>query len=232
VNRFYVENNLPDLLLPNLIIGEGVADVAFLDALLTHRGIRDRCHLGFPDGPKKGKDGFGDYLLGLRIKLERSTSRVQKVLIITDSDDDPAAAFESVCEHVNAANAALTIERHYPVPETVRLLSPGTPSLAVATLPFDEQGCLETLLVAAADDGSHALHDCFEAYWPCVRFDRNRKSVESKQKLTTIIAASNINNPSCSLGVIWSGEQRRWNPMSINHVAFQFFGDFLVAFAA
>jgi hypothetical protein len=231
VNRFYTENSLAELPRSNLIIGEGTADIAFVEALLVHRGIRDRCYLGFPDGSKKGKDGFAEYLIGLRIKLERQASTVQRILFVTDSDDDPNVAFRFVCDCIGEANGTLKPDRQYPVPAAVRVLSTGTPSLGVVTLPFDKQGCLETLLLAAADDGSHAFHECFEAYWACTRFDRNRKTVESKQKLTTVIAASNTNNPSCTLASIWSREQRRWNPMQADHGAFQAFSDFLVEFA-
>jgi len=231
VNRFDVENTQSDLPRSYLVVGESAADVAFVEALLIHRGIRDRYHLGFPEGRRTGKYGFGDYLIGLRTKLERPSSQVQKVLIVTDSDEDHGAAFTIVRDQIRAANAELKLDRNYPIPTAVRVTANGFPSVGIVTLPFDEQGCLETVLVAAADDGTHPLHDCFEAYWACTHFDHNRRNVESKQKLTTIIAASNPNNPSCSLVFIWSDDQRRWNPMRPDHPVFQPFSDFLVNFA-
>jgi hypothetical protein len=232
LERFRKENQLAELPLANLIVGEGLADVAFLDALLEQRGLRAYCHLGFPDGLHKGKDGFGDYLVGLRTKLERQNSGTQRILVVTDSDDDPNLSFRNVCQHIRNANVLLEAPRHYSVPNAIRELSAGAaPQIAVGIMPWDnEAGCLETLLLTAADDGSHPLHDCFEAYWQCVRFDANRKNVQSKKKLTTIIAATNDKNPSCSLGMIWSNEQRAGNPMRIDHQAFVRWGAFLDEF--
>lgn len=229
MERFRIENGLPELARPNLIVGEGIADVSFLDALLSHFGIRDRCHLGYPDGERKGRDGFSEYFLGLGVKLERAASRVQRILVLIDSDDDPGAAFEHVRQHIGEANDALAEPRRYGVPIVIRQFSDErTPSIGVATLPFDEPGCLETLLLRAADDGTHPLHKCFEAYWRCIAVEDKRVNVRSKKKLTTIIAASNDKNPSCTLGAIWSKEQRAGNPMRIEHPAFRGLVDFLV----
>jgi len=199
VNRFDKENSLPVLGCPSLVLCEGKADVAFIDAILSHHGIRDSFNLGFPNGPHWGKDGISQYLVGLRTKLDRESSAVKNLIIIIDSDNNPAENFQFVVSSIQSANSDLDSDKQYVVPSAIRQSEPGNPSVTIATIPFDAPGCLETLLLNSVTDGSLQQHRCFDSYWSCIGFDRNPVNVRSKQKLSTILSAHNTNNPTCSL---------------------------------
>jgi hypothetical protein len=74
---------------PVLLIGEGFEEVLFLEALLGYLNVS-----GVQVEHYEGKPKLGPYLKALRIRP--GFARVEKLGIIRDADDDPAAAAGSV----------------------------------------------------------------------------------------------------------------------------------------
>ena len=90
-------------------------------------------------------------------------------------------------------------------------------------------GNLDTFLLQAALDGQHRLHHCFEDFWRCIEADELPLGSASKVKLTTVVAASCPENPSCSLVWVWS---QRGNPIALSHTCFDSLEMFFKRFVA
>jgi hypothetical protein len=114
---------------------------------IRHSG-RDRWDTG-------GNRRFGERLDALR--ANRSYRElVKKVLIVTDSDADPNAAFENVRAQVEAVN--------YATPTKVRETATGEPSVCIITVPFDQRGNLECILVPATRQAKPKITACVDKF--------------------------------------------------------------------
>lgn len=210
---------------PNLIICEGKGDTAFFRHILDANEISG-FQVGFPNdetaGGQFGKAGFKKYLMGAKVR--RGYKDLKNIIIARDSDLDPSKSFAEVCDQIQNAGG-------YEVPDKPLARTEGKdPTMSVLLVPHSEKpGNLETLLLdAMALDEQDK--DCFETYFECLKLDAFEITVSSKKKLTTIIAAKNDKNPSCSLAYIWSTEQKKYNPINIEHSTISNIVKFLQSF--
>lgn len=145
--------------LPNLLICEGPDDVSFFQALLSahhnlpHFSVRDTSHI---KGQGAGNSRFSNALIGLRVD-EESFRTVERILIVADNDEDPAASFRNVQKQINTAFGDKS------APSNVLEWAQVTPNIRLKVLMIpraNEQGNLETLCkpVAEAADLTAAAH--------------------------------------------------------------------------
>lgn len=178
--------------------------------------------VGWPDEETTGgfgKDAFEAYLKALRPR--QGFRNLRDLIVVGDNDIDPSKSFPNIQKALSAAG--------YPVPEAPWSTAGGQAlRVSVVMLPGkDEPGNLDTYLLRAVD--KHPLNPCFAAYWECCRTGELPVTKASKVKLTTIVAASCKENPSCSLVWVWS---ERGNPIDLDHPSFDSLVEFLGPFAA
>ena len=213
--------NQGEILQSAVVLCEGKRDASFIHHFLANRRLSG-FQVGFPDPTTSrgfGKDAFEDYLAALRAR--RGFSRLRHLVVIADNDSDPRQAFQGVQRQIRNAG--------YPVPKDVGITSGDSPPFTtVLMLPgTGASGNLDTLLLKAALDGTHPLHHCFEPFWQCCKVEELPVGKASKMKLTTVVAASCQNNPSCSLVWVWS---EKGNPISLSQACFDFLEDFFRTF--
>lgn len=131
-----------DYTLPRMILCEGPEDVCFFNALIQERGIGPFHieHTGETRGDRGGNSKFGEKLRTLR--FNRTFKCVQKILLVTDSDEDSAAAFTSAQNQVRASGFVPPVQEG--------LTGPGFPAICIITMPRGGPGNLETCLLDAA----------------------------------------------------------------------------------
>ena len=217
MDRFDTENRSA-LTKPNLIICEGKGDAAFF------RHILDANEISCFQVGKFGSTGFGKYLAGLTARSGYRT--LKHIVIARDSDLNPSKSFNEVCGQIREAGG-------YNIPDQPLTPTNGQdPRISVLLVPDSEEpGNLETLLLKAITL-DHQDKDCIETYFNCMKTDEFEITVSSKKKVTTIIAAKNHKNPSCSLAFIWSKDQQEYNPINIKHPALSDIVKFLQSFPA
>ena len=122
---------------PKLLIVEGNHERDFFEAWLLALGLRDIQVL-----PIGGKTRLRENLVALVKQYLFPT--VTSLVVVRDADDNPAGAFQSVCDAL--LNARL------PTPDEALTLTIGTtPTVGIAVMPAtDRTGALEELLLDAA----------------------------------------------------------------------------------
>ena len=213
----------------NLIVCEGKGDAAFFRHLLDENNISD-FKVEVPNTVTAkgqfGNSGFGTYLVG--IKTRRGFGGLTNVIIARDSDENPEGSFNQVCEQIQQAGG-------YEIPNGPRKTTDTDkkPAMTVLLIPgSQEPGNLETLLLQGVDYRNDPnVEDCLDKYFQCLELDKFSKTISSKKKMTTIIAATNNKNPSCSLAYIWSHAQAECNPISIQSPAISNIVEFLRSFS-
>lgn len=127
---------------PRLILCEGPEDVSFFRALIESRGIQ-HFHVQYTGKDRHSTGGNSKFCEKLRaLRLNRSFKVVEKVLIVTDSDDDSGASFAAVAAQITAAG--------YIAPQAPWTLANGSPAVALITIPDGVPGNLECYLGDAA----------------------------------------------------------------------------------
>ena len=206
----------------NLIVCEGKADAAFFRHILDVNRISG-FQVGFPNAitaeGQFGHAGFGTYLKAS--KARPGYDRLKNIIISRDSDVEPSKSLYEVCGQIHEAGS-------YTVPDEPRKACGKNPSMSVLLIPGNESGNLETLLLKAVlPEHKEHLESCF-SHMGC---DDLPVTISSKKKMTTIIAAKNNKNPSCSLAYIWSREQAEYNPISMLSPAISDIVNFLRSFS-
>ena len=195
------------------------SDAAFFFSLVRNRNLR-----GFQVGWARGKDKFGAYLNGLRLRIRLSTA-VQRIILVRDSDLDPPLAFADAIEQVRAAK-----DHPYPIPAQPNTMATnGSPHVSVVLLPDStESGTLETLLVRSIQRRSPQLFQCMTDYAQCSSAHHWDVGKLSKMQLHSMIAASCPQNPGCSLTTIWAEKD---NPIFLDDDCFNPICNYLNQFA-
>jgi hypothetical protein len=126
---------------PILLIGEGVEEVLFLEALLSELNVA-----GVQVEHYEGKSGLGRYLQA--IKNRPGFADIKKLGIIRDADDDPPAAVRSV----DGAIAQAAFEPNLTV---TRMIIPSA----------TEKGALENLCLRTL--AGKPIEPCIEEFLSC-----------------------------------------------------------------
>jgi hypothetical protein len=208
-----IENFDPES--PRVIVCEGLHDSGFICALLKHLRIQN-CDVTFPK-KKEGKDGIADM-----VRLLSQESTVTGIAVIRDADTDANDAFATACEGY---------EKPFDPPQQPFVVARGKKTTGIFLMPGrNRTGALEHLLLDAIFATHQALADCIQALDACN--DRSRdwsENQKAKMKMQCAIACFCQDNPSSSLGFIWSKGVD--NPLDIASPLFGEIGQFLTDFS-
>lgn len=138
---------------PRLLVVEGEDEKRFFEALIAHIELQ-----GIQVLPIGGKRCLRQNLKALT--LSPRFAEVISLGIVRDADENPAAAFQSVSDALQAVNL--------PVPSNPLLPTGKNPRITVMILPAEDiPGCLEDLcLQSVAQDPARV---CVEGYFQCLQ---------------------------------------------------------------
>lgn len=123
-----------------LILCEGLDDLQFLTALREDRGL-PACHIE-TSGPSRYSSGgntkFCEKLRALRLN-KSFRSNVDRICIITDSDNNEESSFHAICAQITAAQ--------HEAPTAIGVATRASQRIVVYTIPRGGIGSLETILL-------------------------------------------------------------------------------------
>jgi hypothetical protein len=199
-----------------LIICEGASDCRFLTLLLERRQIT-----GFQVvRPANSKDGFENRLRVIRAS-EDDLAKIETIVLITDNDDDPAAAFNRIARQVRQAG-------QYPIPAQPLTVARKTdyPDIVIVMIPWEGiEGGLETLILEALADKEPDVRKCLEEYLNCTPARDWNSNKQAKMLLVCMIAGICKGNPAGSLTYLWNTENNLLD--LIDHSCFDRLANFL-----
>src|SRR6266850_3284033 len=158
---------------PYQLVCEGKADEVFFSRLLKASGKNVDVACPKKDDPNGGlgKTAIHKRLIGLQAQFDKMT----RVIVLVDSDDDPAQAFTEAVDQFNRANTA-NPAKPYPVPATVNTIATlaGSPDTAIALVPaVGVKGSLDALLLQSFEQKFPTKIKCVDDFCGCMK-DANR----------------------------------------------------------
>jgi len=180
---------------PKVIVVEGPDDRRFLRALFRHLGLET----GLQIIEAHGKDKLGPLLRTL--PLASGFAQVETLAVFRDADDDPHAAFQSLCNSLRHAGLG--------APFRPALVVPGKPSVGIFVWPdCNTAGTLETLCLTAIS--GEPVMDCVEEYIHCVQKTQGTlPQPADKARLHAFLAS--CNKPGLRLGEAAEAGYLPWN---------------------
>jgi hypothetical protein len=174
-----------------LLIGEGVDEVNFFEALIKHLGLS-----GIQVEQYGGRGNLRPYLKEFGVRPDRDV--VQSLGITRDADDQPQGAFQSVC--------ALLQANGLPAPAGPGQIVDGPPRVGVFIMPDNQsQGMLEDLCLAAVQ--GQPGYSCLDDYFQCIQAKANR-TPNNLAKARVYAWLSTQIDPEVRLGV--AAQRRYW----------------------
>lgn len=218
---------------PWLLLCEGWSDVRFFEKLFEHHGIGKDFIIKKPSKPNDpnfgGRECFGEYLDSIATN-QTFIDNVEVILVVADSDDDPAA--NSVKDEIVKANKlANDMDTELPIPTAERTMARATnrgKSIVVLLLPMDSPGNLESLCLTAAYSRwpIETELDEFVSKTPASGWSAGK---QAKMRMQTILAANNEKQPDAGFASSWTKKEKYRVP--VNHACFDelvsFIRDFL-----
>ncbi len=205
-----------------VIIGEGVSDAAFFKSLCQARAIN-----GFDIHGVSGKSSFGNRLSAIK---GLGGERLKSVIIVADNDETPRDSF---------LNVRGQIPDGWPHPNEplhkariVKGNKPETPYIVIIMLPFprigaSSHGCLESMLLQAAEPTLPAQTTCLNAYCNCIGTGAWNLTARDKMRLQCLMSASFPDDP--NTGVQYSLIPER-GLIPLTHAYFDEMADLLTNF--
>jgi hypothetical protein len=190
-----------EIIKSKILIVEGEDEKRFLNSLLSCLSITNIQIL-----PIGGKTLIRQNLKALL--LTTNFNYINTLGIIRDADNDPAGAFQSVCDAIRKINLV--------APNDQLVLTNSSPKTAVMILPAPgEKGMLEDICLNAISSSPEMA--CITQYLGCIheKTDRLPNNL-SKAKLYSYIASSN--NPELRLGEAAEKGVFNWDNPSFQQV--------------
>ena len=160
---------------PNLLLVEGDDDRRFFRALAQHLGLAE-----IAIRTMGGTGNLGDRVEAISAEPGFKDT-VRTFGVVRDADENPAGAFQSVCDALRAADL--------PVPKRCGEPCGRAPRVSVMILPSQsETGSLEDVLLASVRDDLAA--PCIDGYFDCLKekgLPAPRQ--ESKARVTAFLAS-------------------------------------------
>ena len=207
-----------------LLLCEGPDDAYFFRALIAARclpAFRVR-HNGTKDDPKGGNTKFATGLAA-HFELPGGQQRFDKILIVSDSDDEPWESF---------GNVRSQIEQFFGfAPDVPGESVSGPPLVMILMIPGGgEPGNLETLCLDAAKGADAAIASHVDHFAAIVRTD-NWDSVRRRKEmwLRSNLAARCRTDPFVTLQNVFT-KPRNHHLIPLDHPSFQEVSDVLVSF--
>lgn len=167
-----------------VIVVEGPDDRRFLGALSRHLGIEP----GVQVIEAQGKDNLRQVLRALT--LASGFAHVETLAVIRDADNDPRAAFQSLCNSLLQAGLI--------APPRLNLVVPGNPAVGIFVWPdCHSPGQLETLCLEAVS--SEPAMDCVNSYLDCLQHTQESLPQPADKARLQVFLASR-NRPGLRLG--------------------------------
>jgi len=198
---------------PFYIVCEGATDAAFIETLLTNRGMPTQA---FQIGEAEGHTGFQRHLEALMTSSDRP--RLTHLAVVGDNDDVPAERFLNI----QTALAGVGL----PVPGAPSTIVAGPPVVGVFMMPsVGLQGTLESLLMDSVTETQPEVGACVETFRECISAPGNwGVSKVAKMRLNATIAACCVGDPSASVAYVWG---KNGNPIQIGSAVFNPLATFL-----
>jgi hypothetical protein len=173
-----------------IIIGEGDGDSTFLKYLCQVRGIGD-----YQFWSAKGNTDFGQAMRA--VIGATGSSRLESVILVADNDETPGDNFASVRRQIPDA---------WPRPNNPleRARRNGAPNVVILMIPYprigdSSHGCLESMLLQAAEAQLVAQVDCLNAYCDCIGTNQWTRTSRDKMRLRCLVSASYPEDPNAGL---------------------------------
>ena len=188
-----------------LIVVEGGSDKALFNGLLNNRNI-----IGFdvlcPWDMEKGLEGEDAirHLLDA-IVISRNFEKLQKILIVIDSDDNPDDKFKKF-QAVLSKTKPFSDGNRYPIPNNPNEFSPagGGLQVAIQLLPTPQAtGAMETLCWNAAIAHCQSVQSCIDEFANCVGAHNWSPQKLAKFKLRSLISTQHQSNPDLPTTYLW-----------------------------
>lgn len=174
-----------------LLVGEGIRDVAFFNFLCEANNIA-----GFQFEQGKGIDGYPEFFRGH--PAWTGFDELRFLIVVADSD---ANAGKSIAKVQKALRDSKLPAPDHPLEWVKRT---DGPKVTILQMPFDgtcnSLGCLETLILGAVKDTYPDQAKCVEKLFSCVKADQwKTHSSRDKFLLRSILTSIWEDNPNCGL---------------------------------
>ena len=158
----------------HVLLVEGSDDEVFFNKFAQHLKIGDDIHIV----PYGGITQLRNYLLAILNDTNYARNR-KHIGIVRDSDRN-TNAFDSVVSALQFANENRGTTHKFSIPPAKQIRSTESPYVSVLTLPPDEQGTLEDVVMDALK--ADPIMPCVEAYFECLSQFMPKVSEERKSK--------------------------------------------------
>lgn len=204
-----------------LIVGEGASDAAFFNFLCQERAIN-----GFEVHGVSGNSSFGNFLKAAKA-MTGTPSKLKSVILVADNDETPDDSFRNV-------RGQIPDEWAHPNRPQEKAYRPDTPYMVIIMLPSPKigasgHGCLESMLLQAAEPTLAAQTACLNAYCGCIGVGGWNITARDKMRLQCLMSASFPEDP--NTGVQYSLKPER-GLIPLTHVYFDEMADLLTNFDA
>ncbi|MFI5089554.1 MAG: DUF3226 domain-containing protein [Terriglobales bacterium] len=172
-----------------LVVGEGPSDTAFFTFLCQVRDINN-----FEIRNANGNTGFKTFLAAAKGTVG---SKLKSVILVADNDETPEDSFQNVRRQ---------IPDDWPHPNRPfdKAHRPGTPHIVIVMLPFprigaNSHGCLESMLLQAAEPTLAAQTACLNTYSDCIGIGGWNITARDKMRLRCLMSASFPEDPNAGI---------------------------------
>lgn len=178
-----------------ILLVEGKDEVAFFKALFKKKN-REDIQVKSTDGRNKFKNDFKT------LKNTPGFEKVTSLAIIQDADNDPKAAFDSICS---------TLKNHgLSLPGKIGLFTESTPKVGVFIIPDGKsEGMLESLCLSTVESTRKETLECVKEFITCIELKLKDKKPTNLYKAShrAFLAAMEDDTP--SLGI--AAQKGYWN---------------------
>jgi hypothetical protein len=207
---------------PNrLLICEGYEDAAFLERLITVKGLPQAIIVA-----AGGNTAFRSALNDFRVSKTKQFNSLEKILFVADNDEDPNGRFVNLCSQIDEVFGKGTAPK--------RPLEKSPPKrdrraeISILMIPWEgERGHLEKMCVEAARDANRQIGSHVDTFLDLiVASNWNNESRHGKAWLRTNLAARCEKDPFVALGTVF--DDPKYQPLiPVNHQSFNRIADVL-----
>jgi hypothetical protein len=204
-----------------LIVGEGDSDAAFLKFLCEVRGINN-----FDIQRVTGNSSFGSFLRAVK-GLVGDKHKLKSIILLADNDETPAESFQNVRRQIPDG---------WPRPNNPleKAHRADAPHIVIIMLPFPRigagsHGCLESMLLQAAEPTLAVQTACLDAYCVCIGTGDWNVTARDKMRLRCLTSASFREDPNAGLQYSLKPER---GLIPLTHPSFDELADLLTNFDA
>lgn len=174
-----------------LIVGEGVSDAAFFKFLCQERAIN-----GFEIHGVSGNSSFGNFLKAAK-GLTGNKNKLKSIILVADNDETPDASFKNVRSQIPDGWG-------HPNQPLEKAQRPDTPFIVIIMFPFprigaSSHGCLESMLLQAAQPTLAAQTACLETFCACIGTTAWNITARDKMRLQCLMSASFPEDPNAGI---------------------------------